>query len=114
MSESKIKTSHIKIDVDTNQNNLPKEIRWTAEDGGVKENVSKAFFLSVWDPKEQNTMRIDLWTEDMSVDEMKKFFHQALLSMSDTFENATGEHLICEDLRDYCYHFADKMNILSK
>jgi hypothetical protein len=60
MSESKIKTSHIKIDVDTNQNNLPKEIRWTAEDGGVKENVSKAFFLSVWDPKEQNTMRIDL------------------------------------------------------
>jgi len=68
----------------------------------------------MWDPKEQNTMRIDLWTEDMSVDEMKKFFHQTLLSMSDTFENATGEHLICEDLRDYCYHFADKMNILSK
>ncbi|MFT5779706.1 MAG: hypothetical protein ACI837_002665, partial [Crocinitomicaceae bacterium] len=25
---------------------------------------------------------------------------------------ATGEQKICEDLRDYCYHFADKMQIL--
>ena len=50
--------------------------------------------------------------KDMSVEEMKQFFHQTLLTLSDTFEKATGEHKICEDLRDYCYHFADKMNIL--
>jgi gliding motility-associated protein GldC len=50
----------------------------------------------------------------MSVDEMKRFFHQTLLTMADTFERATAENLICEDLRDYCYHFAEKMNILPK
>jgi hypothetical protein len=32
--------------------------------------------------------------------------------MADSFEKATGEHLICEDLRDYCFHFAEKMQIL--
>jgi gliding motility-associated protein GldC len=48
----------------------------------------------------------------MTVDEMKQFFHQTLLTMADSFEKATGETNICEDLRDYCYHFADKMNIL--
>jgi hypothetical protein len=32
--------------------------------------------------------------------------------MADTFEKATGEHLMSEDLRDYCYHFATKMEIL--
>jgi hypothetical protein len=32
--------------------------------------------------------------------------------MADTFEKATGEHLIAEELRDYCYHFADNMKIL--
>ena len=40
---------------------------------------------------------------------MHYFFHQSLLSMADTFEKATGENLICEDLRDYCYHFAEKI-----
>ena len=64
------------------------------------------------DPKDKNTLRIDLWTEDMTVDEMKQFFHQTLLTMADSFERATNERNICEDLRDYCYHFADKMNIL--
>ncbi len=57
-------------------------------------------------------MKIDLWTKDMTIEEMKQFFHQTLLTLADTFERATGEHLISEDLRDYCYHFADKMNIL--
>jgi hypothetical protein len=31
----------------------------------------------------------------MTVDEMKQFFHQSLLTMADTFEKATGESLIC-------------------
>jgi gliding motility-associated protein GldC len=71
-------------------------------------------FLSIWDPKEKNTLRIDLWTPQMTVEEMKQFFHQTMLTMADSFEKATGETTICEDLRDYCYHFADKMNILPR
>ena len=71
-------------------------------------------FLSIWDPKEKNTMKIDLWTKDLTVDEMKQFFHQTLLTMADTFESATGEKNITEDLRDYCYHFADKMKLLKE
>ena len=41
--------------------------------------------LAVWDAKTQETLRIDLWTKDMPVDEMKVFFHQTLVAMSDTF-----------------------------
>jgi gliding motility-associated protein GldC len=36
-------------------------------------------------------MRIDLWTKEMPVDEMKIFFHQTLVAMSDTFHRATGD-----------------------
>ena len=61
---------------------------------------------------EQNTLRIDLWTKDMSIDEMKRFFHQSLLSMADTFKKATGEDKIIDDLKDYCSHFADKMGLV--
>ena len=112
MEDKVTKTSEIAIKVGLNENNLPIGIKWSAEDGNVNMAPAKAMLLSLWDPTENNTMKIDLWTKDMSVEEMKQFFHQTLLTMADTFEKATGENRICEDLRDYCYHFADKMEIL--
>lgn len=113
MSEDKItKTSKIEVNVGTNENNVPVRMMWSAEDGKIDKQEAMAMFLSLWDPKDKNTMKIDLWTKDMSIEEMKQFFHQTLLTMADTFEKATGETNICEDLRDYCYHFADKMEIM--
>lgn len=112
MEDKVVKTSAIELKVGMNENNLPVRMKWSAEDGDVKEAEARAFLLSIWDPAAKNTMKIDLWTKDMSIEEMKQFFHQTLLTLSDTFEKATGEHNICEDLRDYCYHFADKMKIL--
>lgn len=112
MEDKVTKTSEITIKVGLNENNLPIGMNWTAQDGDVDMAPAKAMLLSLWDPRENNTMKIDLWTKDMSVEEMKQFFHQTLLTLADTFERATGENKICEDLRDYCYHFADKMQIM--
>ena len=83
---AKTKTSKIKIQVDLNENNLPIEMRWEAEGSDMNKSMTSAFLLSLWDPNEKNTMKIDLWTKDMSIEEMKQFFHQSLLSMADTFE----------------------------
>lgn len=114
MDEIIVKKSHIGIEVGLNANNLPLEMHWSASDGGMENAPAGAMFLSLWNPEDKNTMKIDLWTKDMSIEEMKQFFHQTLLTMADTFEKATGETLITEDLRDYCYHFAEKMEILPK
>ena len=92
-----VKTSEIKLSVGLNENNLPLGIQWSASDGGVDNAQARALMLSLWDPNASNTMKIDLWTKDMSVEEMKQFFHQTLLTMADTFEKATGENLISED-----------------
>ena len=108
------KTSEIKVIIDLDQNNVPEKLTWSAQDGGVNNEEAKTVLLSIWDAKAKETLRIDLWTKDMPVDEMKQFFHQTMLTMADSFEKATGETTICEDLRDYCYHFADKMNILPR
>lgn len=112
MGDKVVKISKVSIDVGLNENNLPIEMKWTAPDGSIVDAPAKAMLLSLWDAKENNTMKIDLWTKDMSVEEMKQFFHQTLLTLSDTFEKATGEKKISEDLRDYCFHFAEKMNII--
>lgn len=114
MEDKIVKTSEISIKVGLNENNLPVGMKWTATDGAIENSEAKAMMLSLWDPTENNTMKIDLWTKDMSVDDMKQFFHQTLLTMADTFEKATGENKICEDLRDYCYHFAEKMKIITE
>lgn len=112
MDKKIVKTSEISVQVGVNENNVPIRMMWNATDGNVSNQEAKALLFSVWDPTDKNTLKIDLWTDDMSIEEMKQFFHQTLLTMADTFERATGETNIVEDLRDYCYHFADKMKIL--
>src|SRR4051812_27412022 len=100
-----MKTSEIKFNVSLDENNLPVNINWETSDGTEKSKC-KSMMVALWDANEQNTLRIDLWTKEMTIDEMKKFFHQSLLSMADTFKKATGEEKIADDLKDYCSHFA--------
>ena len=101
--------SKITLDIELDKNKVPEKMYWTALDGGIDKSASKAFLLSVWDEESKDTLRIDLWTKDMKVDEMKRFFHQTLLSMSDSLEKATNEDKMAGDLRDFCEHFADKL-----
>ena len=108
-----MKTSEIKFAVALDENNLPVSINWEAA-GADEKSTCKSVMITLWDAKENNTLRIDLWTKDMLVDEMKIFFHQTLLSMADTLKRATGEEKMAEDLKDFSAHFAEKMNLLKK
>ncbi|WP_316832167.1 gliding motility protein GldC [Pedobacter aquatilis] len=108
-----MKTAEIKLTVELDEGNNPDNILWESSDSVNSDKVpAKAMFLSVWDHNYKNTLKIDLWTKDMPVDEMKRFFYETLQTMGDSFLKATNETLIVEDLRDYCAHFADKMGII--
>lgn len=110
-----MKQAEIKIHVALDDQNIPQDIRWESTDSQNKEALPcKAIYVSLWDHERQNTLRIDLWTKDMPVDEMKRFFYETLMTMADTFQKATGEENIVEDLRDYCAHFAEKMELHQK
>ncbi|MCB0430641.1 MAG: gliding motility protein GldC [Flavobacteriales bacterium] len=105
----KKKESQITVKVGLDENQVPDTISWQATDADMEnEQSAKAMIMSMWDPQDGNAMRIDLWTKDMLVDDMKVFMFQTLLSLADTLEKATGERNLAEDLRDYCAHFADK------
>ncbi|WP_199732246.1 gliding motility protein GldC [Flavobacterium macacae] len=108
---SKKITSDIKITVELDDNRVPEKLFWSAQDGGVVQEESKAMMLSFWDSKVQETMRIDLWTKDMPVDEMKKFFHQSLVAMADTFQRATDDEKMADTMKDFCDYFAEKMEL---
>jgi len=105
-----MKNSEIQINISLDENNVPEEINWKASDLN-KEAEAKAMILSLWDKKERNTLRIDLWTKDMEVEEMKFFIHQTILTLSDSFERATGDQKMAATMRDFCDYYAEKMNI---
>jgi len=107
-----MRKAEIKITVELDEKNVPDSIVWESTDAENKEKVAvKSMMLALWDHNYKNSLRIDLWTKDMPVDEMKRFFYETLQTMGDSFLKATGEENIVEDLRDYCAHFADKMGI---
>src|SRR5699024_2618952 len=104
------KKSAIIIDVETDENHVPEKLKWTAEDGGVSNRDAKAMLLSLWDPNHKESFRIDLWTKDMRMEEMKTLFYQTLVAMSDTFYRATDDKKMTATMRDFCDYFAEKMN----
>ncbi|AXT60961.1 gliding motility protein GldC [Aquimarina sp. AD10] len=103
--------SEIKIDIALDENRIPEKLKWTAKDGGVEDEETKAMLLSVWDSKNKESLRIDLWTKDMPVDEMKIFFHQTLVAMSDTFHRATQDEKMTATMKDFCDYFAEKLEL---
>src|SRR5690606_33648180 len=102
-------TSEIKIKFIVADNNVLDDICCTASDGSIKNEQAKAMLLSIWDSKVQETLRIDLWTKEMPVDEVKVFFHQTLVAMADTFERATDDKKMSDTMRDFCAYFAEKL-----
>ncbi|MFN4123697.1 MAG: gliding motility protein GldC [Flavobacteriales bacterium] len=111
MSKEQIKST-ISLHVTLDENRVPETINWDATDGGVQNKPANAILLSVWDPAEQNTLRVDLWTKEMMVDDMKKFFHQTIMLMADTLDRSTGETKMAETMRDFGDYFAEKMELL--
>ena len=59
------KTSPISIEITVDENNIPEKILWSAPDGGVDKEVTQAMLLALWDGKNQETLRIDLWIKEM-------------------------------------------------
>jgi len=104
-------TSEIRLKVALDENRVPEALTWSAEDGGIDNEEAKAMLLSVWDSKNQESLKIDLWTKDMPVDEMKLFFHQTLVTMADTFFKATQDEKMTATMKDFCDYFAEKLEL---
>ncbi|SFS58533.1 gliding motility protein GldC [Lutibacter maritimus] len=104
-------TSKIEFIVGLDENKVPEKLNWTANDGAIKNEEAKALLIAVWDHKAKETLRMDLWTKDMPVDEMKQFFHQTLVTMADTFETATNDAKMSATMRDFCDYFAEKLEL---
>lgn len=101
----------ININVSLDENKIPEKIIWSAPDGGVENQEAKAMLLTFWDGVNKESLSMDLWVKEMPIDEMKLFFHQSLLSMSNSFYKAIQDEKMAATMKDFCEYFAEKMEL---
>lgn len=106
-----VHTSEIRVTVGLDENRVPESLQWSAEDGDITNEEAKAMLLSIWDSKNKESLKIDLWTKDMPIDEMKTFFYQTLMTMADTFMKATQDEKMTATMKDFCAYFAEKLEL---
>ena len=105
---SPMKSSDIRLSV-VSDNDGVNTINWEADDApepGLQQ--AKAMILALWDPKVRNSLRIDLWAKDMTIEDMNDFFFQTLLSMADTYERATTNKSLMAEIKLFARDFAEK------
>jgi gliding motility-associated protein GldC len=104
-----MQTSTITIDIQVDENKVPQNISWNATDSTTdKAQQAKAVMISFWDGTDKTALRIDLWTKEMMVDEMADFFYQTMMTMADTYNRATKQTELVDEMKIFAKSFYKK------
>jgi gliding motility-associated protein GldC len=104
-----MKKSTITVEVNLDDKNVPEQITWSATDSSADSaRVAKAMMLAFWDGADKSALRMDLWTKEMMVDEMADFYYQTLMTMADSFNRATHQQELVNDLKKFAQDFYTK------
>ena len=97
-----------------NEQNIPEKLVWEADDNPHQNapQECKAMLLSLFDKDTKDTMRIDLWTTEMQVNEMDRLFFQTLRALADTYFKATQNRELAVDLQRFAQYFGEKTEII--
>ncbi len=99
------------IEVLTDDKHIPENIQWEAPQI-MEKGECKSIALALWDGKENNTLRMDIWTKEMTTDEMKKFLVQNILTFCETYERATSDNILSEKVKQYIVQLAKEEKIM--
>ena len=64
--------------------------------------------ISIWDVVQKEMLKIDLWTNDMTTDEMHSHYFQTLLAMTESYSKATGNPHAVEEMKKFAQQLAKK------
>lgn len=98
-----MKQSEINFQIQLDDQSIPEQISWSATDNpneGIEE--TKAIFVAVWDHYHKGLLALPLWTKDMEVFDMKRFYIEVIGSVADTIGNATGDQKMVGHIENLC------------
>lgn len=98
-----MRKSEIHFTVELDNNNVPDKIYWDAtENPNEGINDTRAIAIAVWDHYHKGTLKIDLWTKEMEVFEMKRFYIEIMSGLADTLLNATSDSAAAGKIEALC------------
>ena len=97
-----MKKSEIYFSIALDDQHVPEAISWRATDAGDQIHFAKAINIALWDRQEPGTMKIDLWTKDMPVTEMKRFYIDTIGAMAESLNTATNDTVMVQKMRTLC------------
>ncbi|MCX8144575.1 MAG: gliding motility protein GldC [Bacteroidia bacterium] len=104
-------SNKIILEVITDEKHVPETIRWEAPQI-MEKGECKSIALALWDGKENNTLRMDVWTKDMTTDEMKKFLLQSIITFCDTYERATSDSALADKIKQLIINIAKEEKVI--
>lgn len=103
--------SKVIFEVGLDENRIPEKMSWSADDAGISNEPAEAMMISVWNDEKKETLRMDLWTKEMKLYEMRVFFYQTLKSMADVYRKATGDDKMADTMLDFVDYFHEKLEL---
>jgi len=98
-----MRKTNINFTVELDEKNVPGKILWDASDKpDASPSETKSISIALWDQSQKNTLRIDLWTNDMPVDEMKRFYIDCLGGLAQSILSATGDEVMANETNALC------------
>jgi gliding motility-associated protein GldC len=96
------RTAEIRVSVELDGNNLATRIVWQASEApGAGAAKCDSMMLSLWDSEKKSTAAIDLWTREMTVEDMNLFVYQVLHRMADTYLRATKNEALAQSIHEF-------------
>lgn len=97
------------------ENQMPESIEWNATDSGNPGyKFCDSILISLWDKQTKDALGIDLWTKDMTIDDMNVFIHQTLIKLAKTYTDATKDRSTADLLNVCAEQFADKLKLIKR
>ena len=106
------RVSNINFQVHLDDKNIPEKIIWSAEEG-QKETEAKAFLLSVLDKESKDTLKLDLCTKELQVNEMDKLIYNTLSSLADTYYNSTNNQVLANHIKNFAQFFGEETEVIA-
>jgi gliding motility-associated protein GldC len=106
------RTAEIRLTVDLDADNVATRIQWEAEEAaGRGPAACQSMMLSVWDGGKKATAAIDLWTREMTIEDMNVFFYQVLHKMADTYLRATKNESMAQTIHEFGDRFGEGLGL---
>lgn len=106
----------INIEVELDDQNVPQQLKWASDDppSNGQYAEAKAFFLSIFDADQLETLKIDLWTQKFEVGEINRMMFYTLKGLADSYHKATSNEAMSNDIARFAQYFGEESGLLKK